>query len=146
LAYIKLKHESITHDLDEDGFVTLLGAKVTYSGKKNNSSEPNANGNDMVEVQTQSYNNPTLNIANIKLHDTSYLNMKDIQALYKAKYDGSNPIELVVAYGSDNVVLPSLLHDTSIWCVLESFTVDLDARNSDQAYMPFASLTFTETK
>jgi hypothetical protein len=146
MAYIKLKHPSITHNLDTAGFVTLMGAKVNYSGKKNNSAEPNANGNDIVEVQTQSYDNPRLIISNIKLHDTTYLNIKDIYALYKSRYDGSNPIELKIAYGYDDIVFPGLLQDTSVWVILDNFNIDLDARNSDQAYMPIASLSFIETK
>jgi hypothetical protein len=146
MAYIKLKHTSITHDLDDDDFVTVLGGSVTYSGKKNNSAEPTANGNDIVEVQTQSYDNPLINISNIKLHDTTYLNINDIHTLYKARYDGTDPITLKIAYDTTDKIVPGMLTDTSILVILETFSIVLDARNSDKAYMPVASLSFIETK
>ncbi len=148
-ARIRIKHEDITHDLDGEGYITILCSNIIVSGAKNVTKKPVPNGNDIVEVQTQSVENPKYVISNTKLFNTTYFNYEDIIALIKAKHNGSNPAELEIKYGKPDALstLPGFDGNSPIKVVLEDFTVPIDATDSEGGYYLIASsLTFSETK
>ena len=129
------------------GTKRILGQGVTISGTKNNDAKPNANGTDMSQVITQSFENPKYVISNVK--DTGVsgtLTYADVLTLYQMKYDNTNPCTLVITYGTASTV-PSITSSTSgAKVILESYNISYDCSDSKNAYLPSMTLTFVETK
>ena len=141
MSSITLTHE----DINSGNPVTVKGARLTISGKKNNVSNPRANGDAMVEVQTQSYENFKYTLNGIHYTGASgILSWDDVITLYKVKYDGTNPITLNVTYGS-STILNGLSESTDITVVLDSLSLPIDQTDTRDGYMPIGSLTFVET-
>lgn len=125
----------------------VLADNVSISSKNNNDSKPNPNGEEIVEVQTQSIENPKYIISGIKFTGgTNTLSISDVYTLSRLKYDGTNPITLKVTY-DDDTVLPDFSGNTDgISCVVSSFNIVVDARDNKNASLPSGTLTLMETK
>jgi hypothetical protein len=124
----------------------VIGDKVTVSGKKNNVVVPNANVSSIVEVQTQSYENPKYIISNVMLTGSSgILTYPQILQMYRWKYTGTNKIYLTVGYGTASTLVGVDGTTTSIPVMLDDFSLDISAKDTKSAYLPTASLTFVET-
>ena len=144
-AEVRLVSSQITAPTD----VRILCERVTVSGKKNTVVKPNANGDNITEVQTQGFENPKYILAGVRFDPNaseSILTYKNVLELLKAKYNGSSQVLLQVTYGTSNTLLStSDLTSTSIPVVLESFTFPVDVRDSRDGYLPVATLSFVET-
>jgi len=129
------------------GTKRILGNQVTISGTKNNDSKPNANGTEMSQSITQSFENPKYVISGVKITDASgTLTYQDVLTLYAMKYDNTNASTLTVTYGTSSIV-PCLTSSTSgAKVVLESYNIVYDCTDSKNGYLPIMTLTFTETK
>jgi len=126
--------------------VRVLCKTAAVSGTKNTQQKPDANGSDMVEVQTQSYENFKYVLSNTYFTGaTDTLTWDDVITLYKQKYSGSNYSTLHIKYGTSSV-LNGLSESTDIKVVLKVPNLTLDTSDSKDAYRPKATLTFTETK
>lgn len=141
-ASILLTHTSI----NSGNSVIVKNAKVTISGKVNTQASPNSNAVDMVQVQTQSYENFKYVISGIHFTgEAGVLSWSDIVTLSKERYSGSNPIVLNITYGT-GTVLSGQSASTDINCVMQTPTNVLDTNDSRDAGMPIGSLTLVETK
>ena len=141
---------SLTHTAINSGdSVRVLCNKVTASGTKNNIATPNATGTDLVQVQTQSFENPVYKMDGIHYkNESGILTYADVLTLYKSQYNGSNAITLNVTYGGDSpvsLVSASDTVSTDISVILKSFNLPIDVTNSKDSYMPVGTLTFQET-
>jgi hypothetical protein len=123
----------------------ILSDQVSIAGTKNNDVTPNANGINLSKVQTQSFENPKINISNIRITNASgTLTYEDILELYDYKYTGTNHNVLTITYGAR--IVPSLATSTSgIKVILSSFNIRFDTKDSKDAYLPSMDLVFTET-
>ena len=138
---IILTHTSINGGVP----VAVKAEKVSASGNINLQMNPNSNAVDMVEVQTQSYENYKYTITGIHFtNEANVLSWSDITTLYKERYSGSNPIVLNITYG-DGTVLSGLSGSTDINCVIKTPNNSLDTRDSKDANMPIGSLVLIET-
>ena len=126
--------------------VKVLCNTVTVSGIKNNQKKPDANGADIVEVQTQSYENFKYTLTGAYFTgEANTLTWDDVIILYKQRYDGTNYTTLNINYGTSNT-LNGLSASTDIKVVLNTPSLSLSTSASKDAYRPQATLTFTETK
>lgn len=127
--------------------VRLLCTNINISGKTNISVEPDANGNNQVEVHKQSYENLIYNISG--LHFTGAANTltyTDLLTLYRAKYGGSYaPAYLTATYGDGTVLKGVDGSTTSIKVLLESFNFPISMTDSKNGYMPVANVVLRET-
>ena len=137
----------LTHTAVNGGTpVRIMCDSITPSGTKNNNKKPNANGQSMPEVQTQTYENLKYLLGGV--HYTGVANQlayTDILALYTSKYNGSNAAVLNITYG-DGLVLPGLSGSTDIDVILDIFSLPISAKDSKNGKLPVGSLTFSETK
>ena len=119
---------------------------VTIGGRTNTYNTPNANGTAAVEVQTQSFENPTYSIQGIHfVEGSTNLSYTNLLSMYKHKYTGSNPIYLLVKY-EDTDLVASDGTSTSIPVVMSGFNFPIKTNESRDGYMPVGSATFIETK
>jgi len=140
----------LTHTAINNGdSVRILCDKITVSGTKNIIAKPNATGTDLVEVQTQSFENPVYKIDGIHFMEwANTLSYSDVLTLYKAQYNGNNPAILTVNYGTAETTMLVAACDTTstdISVILKTFSYPLDIKSSKAAYMPIGNLTFQET-
>jgi len=139
MTYIKITYNSTTY--------VVNGTSVTVAGQSNTFSKPNANGTDIVEVQTQSFNNPLYNIGGIHFTGASgTLSYPILLSMLKHKYDGTNAITLEVQYGNGTNLVGSDGVTTSIPVIVKSFNFPINTGDTDDGYMPVASLNLIETK
>lgn len=139
MTHIKLTHDSTTY--------LVNGIGVAVAGNVNLFNKPLANGTDIAEIQTQSYNNPNYSISGIHFTGVAgSLTYAALLSMYKNKYDGSNPIYLEVQYGDSDNLVGADGTTTSIPVVVSSFTFPISTSDSRKGYMPVASLNLTETK
>jgi hypothetical protein len=139
MTFIKLIHNGTSYTVNATG--------VSVAGQTNIFNNPNANGNEIVEIQTQSYNNPTYSISGIHFTGVSgTLSYPNLLSMYRHKYNGTNPIYLVVSYGTSSSLVGADGVSTSIPVVMKSYTFPLNTGDSRNAYLPVASATFIETK
>lgn len=149
---VTLQHE----DVNSGTPVSVKCTTVLVTGKKLTQKKPNSNGVGPVEVHTQGYENLQYLLRGVQLVEgTNKLSYDDIVALYKASYDGTNPVTLTVVRGSYNedtgvtteVTLPDMDGGTSgIRCVLDAdLSIPFDAAQSRDAYRPTFDLRFVET-
>jgi hypothetical protein len=143
MSYTKLIHNGTTYTVNNTG--------VTVGGQTNIFNKPNTNGTEVVEIQTQSFNNPTYVLQGV--HFTGKAGTLTYSALldmYKHRYTGSNPIYLMVSYGaiasSDNTLVASDGVTTSIPVVMTSFNFPINTQDTRDGYMPVGSINFVETK
>lgn len=149
MALVQLTHP----DINSGSPVRVLCDKVTVTGSRNSQKNPNANPAnsglfELVEVQTQSVENPSLTISGIHYTGTSgTLTWDDVIILYETPYDGtaSTTTTLNVTYG-DSTALKLLAGTSDIKVVLDTFNLPIDARDTDKAKLPIGTLTFIETK
>jgi hypothetical protein len=129
------------------GTKRILGNQVTISGTKNNDTKPNANGTNLSQAITQSFENPKYVISGVKDTGVSgMLTYADVLTLYQAKYDNTNAGTLIITYGTASTV-PSITSSTQgAKVVLESYNITYDCTDSKNAYLPNMTLTFVETK
>jgi len=125
---------------------------ISYALKKSIDKTPNANANSIVEVQTNSFENPVIQISGLKLTDSvGTLTLKNIQELIKHNYDGVNKTTLSITYASydqtseRNLTSLADLSTTSIPVVLSSHNLTISASDSKDAHLPIGTLSFTET-
>jgi hypothetical protein len=131
----------------------MAQVKLTYSGtdyivrctnitpgwRNLNVANPNANGGSVVEVQTQSFENPTYSLGGVHIlklstdvtvvstTSTYYLAYNDLLNMAKSRYDGTNPIVLTVTMDdSSSVLLNSAGSSTGIKVVVDSFNFPID--------------------
>ncbi len=126
--------------------VKLLCNGITPSGNKNNVQKPDANGDALVEVQTQSYENLKYTILGLNITgQAGTLTYNDILTLYTQKYNGSNYSTLNVTYG-DGSVLNGLSGSTDIKVIMEGqFNMPFNVTQVKNAAIPKGSITFRET-
>lgn len=145
MAIVKIKGIRLNPELE----VRLLCSSVTVSMQKNNKAEPEANGSDIVAVQTNSYNNPKYNISGLHFlpEDETTFQYYDLIALMKLDYDGTNAAKLIIEYG-DDYQLHSFQSQaiTEIPVIIETGSLNLDVNNSRNARRPMMSMVLTETK
>lgn len=122
---------------------------IKVGGQKNLSNKPNANIAGPAEVHTQTYENLTYSVSGIYLipNETNktnqYIDWDDIMALYKTKYNGTNPAILNITYGGNDLV--GLENSKDIKVVIDSPNMTFDTSDSKNAYMPSGTLNFIET-
>ena len=132
--------------------VRVMCTKITPSIKVNNVKTPNSNIGELVEVQTNSFENPKYLCNGIKYTTgTDILTWEDVLTLAQLKYDGTNAATLTVThkdYNGNEVVLPSLSGATSGIKVLldETPSINIDVADSRDGYLPTGNLIFIETK
>jgi len=141
--------------LTEPTEVRIVAQKTVVAGKKNNNAEPNVAKNEMVEVQTQSFDNPKYTINNVYIINSDTLDTtisyEQFLELLQLEYDGTEDTEIILNVNYPNydrtelIALPSLTGSTDIKVVLDTYSVSLDAGDSKDAYLPIGSLVFTET-
>lgn len=141
----------LTHTAINSGTaVRVLCNKITPSGTKNIIAKPNATGEELVEIQTQSFENPVYKIDGIHFTDESnILTYANILTLYKARYNGSNAITLNVTYGGDSaksLVAACDTTSTDISVIMKTYNCPIDVTDSKDGYMPIGSITLQETK
>ena len=139
MTYIKLTYDSTTY--------TVQGTSVTVGAQANITSNPDANGTGVTEVQTLSFNNLMYNIQGV--HFTGTANTLTYVALLnmlKHKYDGTNAITLQVQYGDGTDLVGSDGTTTSIPVVVKNFNFPIKTDDSRDGYMPVASIQLVETK
>ena len=146
MATVTLKHE----DINGGVAVRVLCDSITLGGIKNIVSKSNANIDGPVEVQTQSFENPVINMQGVHFVATAdysgsdtILTFADVLILYKHKYNGSNQVILNVTYGNTNL---TSLSGTDIPVVLKTFNLPIKIKQSKGGYLPVGTLTFVETK
>ena len=125
----------------------VLCNKITVSGKANNQSNPNPNKSDLVEVQTQGFENFKYVLDGVYFDSSvsDSLTWEDVIVLYKAKYNGTNASIMNITYG-DGLILNGLSESTDIKVILETPTLPIDMIDSKDGYLPKGTLTFIETK
>lgn len=130
----------------------ILCTNVTYGLKKNTQKKPNANVGELVEVQTQAFENPVINVQGVRFtNEANTLTFKNVQELIKDNYGGSNAPTLSVTYADYDLVteqsLTSLadLATTQIPVILESHTFNISVSDSKEGHLPIGNLIFLET-
>lgn len=135
---------------------TIKCQRVNIGHKRMIISDPNANNTDVVEVQAQSYENPTYNVQGIMFTgETGTLTYADCVTLTKLPFDGTNAPVLTITYNAADtagnyttgtaVVSDSAGSTSGISVVVESFNSVFDAQDSKDAYRPSGTLSFRET-
>ena len=117
--------------------------QVSIAWKNNNDGKPDANNTEAYEVQTQSFDNPVYRLQNAQL--TGTLTYSVLLNMAKNKYTGSNAITLKVNYGGTYLVA-SDVSTTSIPVVIDSFSVNINHKDSKEGTIPSYNITLRETK
>lgn len=143
MSYVKISHSSLTPTT-----VNIYCDNVSINWKNNIEAKPNANGTDIAEVNTKSFENPQYKLGNIHflLSDTTSLQYSQLLALSKIKYDGTNAPTLQVQYGSGTNLVGSDGISTSIKVIIESWDYPIDVKNTKLGYMPIVNINLRETK
>jgi hypothetical protein len=137
------------------GFVTatrlkVLCSQVSVSAKKNNVNKPDANINGTTEVHTQSYENLKYAVNGIHFtNETNTFQYRDLLALLRHKYTGSNKVTMEVSYGKTPDAISLYAADgttTAIPVILETFNFPIDVTQTISGYRPVLSMTLVETK
>ena len=145
---------TLTHPSINSGTaVRVLCDNVTVSGKKNNKYDPNANlTGDIVEVQTQSIENPMYRVQGIHFTGASgTLTYPMFLTLYRHKYGGAAetgalaPVTLNVTYGSGTALVGVDGSTTNIKVIMEDFNFPIDVKDSAGGYLPIGNANFRET-
>lgn len=119
---------------------------VLVGGKKNISANPLENGNDVAKIVTKSYDNMRYTLQGVHvLQESSTIQYKDVLAMLRTKYDGTNAPILRVTYGDSTSLVATDGSTTAIPVILESFSFPIDANDSKDGYMPVMTLNFIET-
>jgi len=149
---IKLKNTNINSGNE----VSLLGAKLTYSYNNLTRSAPLVNKFELVETQYAGFENPKINISGFidtNSTDTNLISQKYLIDFAKIKYDNTTPntLYLKVNTGDKPTYLIGAESTTAattsqyVKVVINDFKIDIDAKDSDVAYLWRYSLTLTET-
>ncbi len=139
--YIKICNSALTPTE-----IIIKCNNLTISGRKNIKNDPNANGLDKVEVQTQSFNNPIYSVSGINFTgEIGTLTMSHLWQLLKLKYDGTNPILLSGTYGNGTKLI-GINAELEIPVIMDSFNFNISTRDTLNGYMPSGNITFIETK
>ena len=145
MAYVKIIDTSLASSGDE---YRIFCSNVKLSGKRAVDVKPYANADGPVAAQTLAYENVKYIISGIDWVNTTIgLNYTRLMNMYKTGYNGANKTLLYVYLGDNNTTpFPDMDGGTSgIPVILESFTMNMDAKESKDAYMPSLTMTFTET-
>ena len=137
---------------------TVYCNTVQVGWKNNNMAKSKANGGSVVEVVTQSFENPVytlqgVHLVNEGLESTSVMTYSDLLAMAKNQYTGSNAITLGFTYsqsGSTESLVGSDGSTTAIPVVIESFNFPINARNkysdgTNEYYIPVGTIVLRET-
>lgn len=132
---------------------TVLCNNVTVGFKANIFAEPDANGLDKVEVQTQGYENNRISLQGVHVLSgtvaSSLMSVADWLTIGKLKYNGSNAPVLNVVYGKPGAtsILPDMDGATGgIRVVVDSFNMNISVVDSIDGYRPTMSVNLLETK
>jgi hypothetical protein len=144
MGSVQLKQASI----NSGNYLTVLCDSIRVSGKKSNIKKPNANLNgSIVEVQTQSIENPSYVVANVNITGGSgTLTYSHILSLYRLAFTGYNPVYLKFVSGSSTGLVGVDGSTTEIPVILESFDIVYNHLSSAEGSIPLVNLTFVETK
>jgi hypothetical protein len=131
-----------------------MGTSVTVGLRKNNYTQPIENGTNKAIVATNSYDNPIYTLSNIQLVSTADLSdttkvpitYQNILELVRMQYDNTNAPLLQITYGTSTIVPQVSGTAGPIPVILESANITFDASDSQNAYLPVASLVFVETR
>lgn len=150
------KSFTLTHpDINGGDPVRVLAPSISIAGKKNVTAKPDANGNEIVKVQDQSYENLKFSLQNVKIPSNDdgvdhSLDYDDLITLYTTKYDDTKVALLQITYGNkDNSASVDLTGSeglTFIYVVMDTFNATIDTSNTVDGYVPSATITFVETK
>ena len=137
---------TITHeDINGGNPVRVYCRSIAVSGSKNNSQRPTPGRFDKNTVQTVSVENLRFALRGLRIRDDGF-QWSHWRTLYLSKFDGSNPATLNISYG-DNKKLTGITGDENIKVILDSgVDLTLDTGESKDAYLPFGSLIFVETR
>jgi hypothetical protein len=142
-----------------DTIITINGKRVlcseaNISGNKNLDSQPNANVDGPVEVQTLAFENLQIDLNNVKFpldapFDPDVFRWLDLLDMLTHKYVTTNPYILnIKVRGVDIVGTRKVggVRTKDIKVVLDSFSFPINASYSRDGYMVNASMTLLETK
>jgi hypothetical protein len=143
MTSVKLKHGAVTY--------TVPCIKVQAEARRAVSVKPNANPDDIVEAQTQGFENPVYTIqgvyftGNARTGET-VLTQKALLGMLKQNNTGSGDLKLVVQYGDSDYLYSWDAVSSEIPVVMKAFTFPLDTTDSKNSYMPVGNITLVETK
>ena len=109
-------------------------SNITIGWKSNTVAKANANGTEAVEVQTQSFENPSYSLQGVGLIEgAGNLTYAILLDMAKNKYNGSNGITLTVDYGvgGTDLLVGSDGTTTDIPVVIKSFNFPIDTKEYD---------------
>ena len=128
--------------------VKIMCSNVQISGKKNVDATPSANVSGPVEAQTLSFENNQINISGAYMvNQSGTMDYGDIMRWYKHKYIGTNKLFLKIRIKDNLENWPDMNGSTTLGIpvILKSFNIVLDTKDSNGAYLPTVSLSFSET-
>lgn len=148
-AIITLKQSGV----NSGDAMTIICQGVTVSGKKTNQVNPNANfDGDIVKIHNVSIDNPVYTINNVRFTGASgVLTYANLLALFRSKFTGSDPVYLKVVYGktgstSQLVDSQGATESDGIATVVKGFSFSINVVDSQDGYLPVATITLIETK
>lgn len=131
---------------------------ITLSYKMNTVAKPNANGGSVVDVQTQSFDNPIYTLQNVHIlyigTSTGYLSYEDLIDMAKHNNTDSSKIRLKVNYAGNYTDTGAILRDSEkatdgIKVVLNSFNFSMNTSKkemgSNQNHILIGTITLQET-
>jgi hypothetical protein len=122
-----------------------------------NTAKPRANGMQVVEVQTQGFENPTyvlqgVHLINEGLASSGDMTYANLLAMAKNQYTGSNTITFTFTFSNSGTTetLVGSNGTSPIKVVIDSFSFPIDATSrysdgSNQYYIPVGTITLRET-
>ena len=150
MAEVRIICSSFTQETN----VKILCNNVTPSYKKTSISNPRANGDELVEVQTQGRENPVYSVTGVHYTDEEgTFNQQHLIDLYKLKYDGTDDTKayLRITYATfdmtgDRVIVSAQgTSITDIPVILRDGNYPINVSNSIDGHVPIGSLSFIET-
>lgn len=144
---VRLKQAGI----NSGNWITIYCTGVIVNGTKNLTSEPNATGTSMVEVQVESSSNPAYTIKDVIVDNTTTglvsntLTYNQLQYLYRTRYDGTNPIYLEITVSGGTIIRGYDGSTQPIPTVLASYAYPFDVTDSKNAKQSSFNLTLLET-
>jgi hypothetical protein len=147
MASVRIKQAGI----NSNNWVTVYCGAVIVNATKNLTTEPNATGTSIIEVQTESAANPTFTLRDVVVDNTvaglasSTLTYNQLQYLYRTKYDGTNPIYLEITVGTSTVITGYDGATSPIPTVMANYAYPFDVSDSRNAKLSSFNLTLIET-
>lgn len=147
---------TLTHpDVNSGTAVKIKGSSVAISGKLNLNTKPNEGTLTILpDVPAISAEIPRYNIPfkiDTESTETNILTQELLYNFIQANVSASNQLILNVTYGKSDTTLKSFQkvsgnRVTNIPVIVDTWTITLDQRASDKAYMITGTLTLIESK